>query len=139
MSAVPKAIAVKVDSRDQFRCVNCGARMTVVSGSRHHRMVRGIGGHRVSNLILLCGSGTTGCHGWVHSHPVEARRRGLIIPANHRPQRDPMEVPVMVLMEGIGKVWLLLDDDGGFEIVREVLALELLVAFGMRPFEEVGV
>lgn len=28
------------------------------------------------NLLTLCGSGTTGCHGWVESHPTWAEAHG---------------------------------------------------------------
>lgn len=31
------------------------------------------------NLLLLCGSGTTGCHGLVHARPLEARDEGFIV------------------------------------------------------------
>lgn len=33
------------------------------------------------NLLLLCGSGTTGCHGWVESHRDDARRDGFLVAA----------------------------------------------------------
>jgi hypothetical protein len=43
--------------------------------SVHHRRPRMMGGSRnestyikPANLIVLCGSGTTGCHGWVESN-----------------------------------------------------------------------
>jgi hypothetical protein len=35
--------------------------------------------HKPANLILLCGSGTSGCHGWVESHRMEARTFGFLI------------------------------------------------------------
>lgn len=35
--------------------------------------------HKSANLIALCGSGTTGCHGWVESHRAEARELGYLI------------------------------------------------------------
>lgn len=31
------------------------------------------------NLIRLCGTGTTGCHGWVESHRTEALRTGWLV------------------------------------------------------------
>ena len=33
-----------------------------------------------ANLVVLCGSGTTGCHGWVESHRAEARELGYLVP-----------------------------------------------------------
>jgi hypothetical protein len=59
-----------------------------------------------ANLITLCGSGTTGCHGWVEEHPLEAREFGWAV----RRGRDPAEVPVLTFEN----VWLLLHDDGGW-------------------------
>lgn len=47
--------------------------------------------HSPANVIELCGSGTTGCHGWVHQHVAEAERLGLIVPLG----RDPRKVPVL--------------------------------------------
>lgn len=35
--------------------------------------------HLPANLILLCGSGVTGCHGWVESNRNEARELGFLI------------------------------------------------------------
>lgn len=29
--------------------------------------------------MLLCGSGTTGCHGWTHAHPAAAYGAGLMV------------------------------------------------------------
>lgn len=53
--------------------------------------------------MLLCGSGTTGCHGWVHGHPREAYRLGLLVHSWH----EPATVPVFG-RQG----WALLDGDG---------------------------
>lgn len=72
-------------------CVRCGR--AVGRFSLHHRRMRSHpfdGLHEPSNLILLCGSGTTGCHGWVHAHPKEAMRDGWLVSA----YRDPARVPV---------------------------------------------
>lgn len=78
--------------RDGGRCARCGiglnrgARGT--AWSVHHRRPRGMGGSRsawvneAANLLLLCGTGVTGCHGWVESHRADARDLGWLIPAN---------------------------------------------------------
>lgn len=59
--------------------------------------------HCPCNGILLCGKGnTTGDHGWVHTHAIEARAQGLII-SRHDP-RGPYEIPAY--FEGRG--WFLL-------------------------------
>ncbi len=58
-----------------------------------------------ANLMLLCGSGTTGCHGWVESHRREAVTWGLLVP---RPGL-PSVTPVFYRRTE----WVLLDDNGG--------------------------
>ena len=57
-----------------------------------------------SNLLTLCGSGTTLCHGWVTDHPGEARDAGLSVSLH----ADPAGVPVET-WQGL----LMLDNDGG--------------------------
>lgn len=80
--------------------------------SLHHRKPRGMGGtkdpgiHSPANIIVLCGSGTTGCHGWVEQHRAESYDLGLLV---HRTD-DPSAVPVR-LSRGLG----LLLDDGGWQ------------------------
>lgn len=83
-----------VDERDGYACIRCGVSLFAVPGSRHHRKRRRVGGHAPSNLVLLCGSGTTGCHGWAHGNPREARICGLIVPTWIE---DPAAVPVLTL------------------------------------------
>lgn len=73
----------------------------------HHRKPRGMGGTRVDsgpeNLLLLCGSGTTGCHGWIESHREEAHEQGWLL---HRHEM-PYKVPVAYRGQ-----WMLLTGDG---------------------------
>ena len=72
----------------------------------HHRKNRSGGGTwAVSNLLHLCGSGTTGCHGVITCKPweIEARPNGLTVHPNH----EPAAVPVRLLGD-----WWLLDDHG---------------------------
>ena len=85
-------------------CEGCGrARAT----NWAHRVARGQGGAWCpSNGLHLCGSGTTGCHGWSHLHPTEAKARGWIV----EPWRDPAEVPALHWLHGL----VLLDVDGSF-------------------------
>ncbi len=74
----------------------------------HHRQARGMGGtrkvDRASNLVMLCGSGTTGCHGWVESHRTQSLADGWLV----RQTADPALIPV--LRWG---VLVYLEDDGG--------------------------
>ena len=80
-----------VGYRDKGRCAWCGEEVggTGLRGeswSLHHRRPAGMGGdrrpetHAPGNLVLLCGSGTTFCHGYVESHRDDAADRGFLIP-----------------------------------------------------------
>jgi hypothetical protein len=97
MSGPTPATRQAVAARAGYHCELC---YTPISGqaSIHHRRPRRMGGTRRSdvnepaNLMLLCGSGTTGCHGWVESHRKNALADGIIlydrdIPAEH-PYKD---------------------------------------------------
>jgi hypothetical protein len=97
MTGPTPATRETVAVRAGYHCELC---YTPISGqaSIHHRRPRRMGGTRRSdvnepaNLMLLCGSGTTGCHGWVESHRKNALADGIIlydrdIPAEH-PYKD---------------------------------------------------
>lgn len=103
-----------VDERDQYRCVRCGR--YIDGGSRHHRQLRRGGDHSTANLILLCGSGTTGCHGWVHAHPLKSYEVGLMVHSWH----DARDVPVLTV-----RGWLKLDRSGGEQRLAESEALAI--------------
>lgn len=77
----------------------------------HHRRNRSQGGKDVlSNLILLCGSGTTGCHGWVTENPDWAEIRGYTIKGT---KTVPADVPVVRFDITIGQpVYVRLTDSG---------------------------
>jgi hypothetical protein len=60
--------------------------------------------NRLENLLLVCGSGTTGCHGDVESHREQSYETGRLI----RSGGIPWEVPFMDLH---GHWWLLNGDD----------------------------
>lgn len=75
---VPRAVAELVRWRDRDRCVRCG--IYTPGGSIHHRQGRGgPDPHRPAALGLFCGSGTTGCHGYVHVHPAESYANGWMV------------------------------------------------------------
>lgn len=101
--------------RDQHCCVCCGNPARGGRGvdwSVQHRVPRGAGGTRrewinlPSNLILLCGSATTGCHGRVESDRVWAREFGWSV-------SDGLALPsqVILLHAPFGR-WVYLADDG---------------------------
>lgn len=92
MTTIPAKTRAAVRERDQDTCVRCGWHVNVAGGgSIHHRKRRKDGGHGLANLIVLCGDGVRGCHGWVTTHPAEAREDGLIVPT----WENPLEVPLM--------------------------------------------
>lgn len=103
--------------RAQYSCEPCGALTgdrRGVDWSVHHRLPRRMGGTKRAGvnspaaLLIVCGSGTTGCHGRIESFRAAAYERGLIL----RAHEDPLVVPVRL---SIGLV--LLTNDGAYEPV----------------------
>lgn len=113
MPGFPDPVRQLVYLRASYRCELC--RESAEGGSVHHRRPRGMGGDKrpetslASNALLLCGSGTTKCHGWVESHRDHALLLGLLIPKGS--PILPADIPV-ALGHGIGSVWL--TDDGQY-------------------------
>ncbi len=113
-----KVTVALVLERDQDACARCGAGIHGDRGwdwSIHHRCARGMGGsrsvvwmNRAANLVTLCGSGTTGCHGWVENHRALAYEQGWLVSRLRLP--IPSEVPIPHIIHGR----VLLDDFGGF-------------------------
>ena len=105
----PREVRQAVLVRAGWRCERCHVALGN-DYSLHHRRPRGMGGTKrpdlPSNLLALCGSGTTGCHGWVESRRAEAIEDGLLVRQHH----DPATVPVL-----LGCGWVLLRPDGSYE------------------------
>lgn len=99
--------------REDGKCFHCGKQVAIYEGetyhdlpvvkriaefSIHHRKPRGMGGSNsldiniFPNLIVLCGTGTTGCHGWVESHREQAYEEGLLI---HSGIGNPILTPAL--------------------------------------------
>lgn len=99
----PSPAAMEAVRKRDGGCVRCGRS----GGNTHHRKLRvhctKAEVHLLTNMIVLCGSGTTGCHGWVHRHPEESYKAGWLV----RSWEDPESVPVF---DWIGDRWLLHDD-----------------------------
>ncbi|SDD42756.1 hypothetical protein [Auraticoccus monumenti] len=83
--------------RDNRRCRRCGTARG--PHSLHHRQNRGMGGSRqvntLSRLVVLCGTGTTGCHGWITEHPAEAYATGWLI--RKLSPDDPEQIPLVTV------------------------------------------
>jgi len=100
-----------VKNRDQGLCVRCG----LPGNNFDHRKGRGRGGRwAASNGQTLCGSGTTGCHGWRTMNPAQALEDGFDVPGYARPELWPAR------RHGVG--WVLYDDEGGFEPIAAATA-----------------
>lgn len=107
------AVRKIVNVRDGMVCRRC-CRFIQREASIHHRLPRGMGGstskigaertERASNLVRLCGSGVTGCHGWIESNRQRAYQLGWLV---HR-WDDPAEVP---MIDNYGRTFWL-DDSG---------------------------
>lgn len=112
MSGVSIDVRAEVVARDQSRCVACSMHVDVGSGwySLQHRRARGMGGskaddtNRPTNLAVMCGTGTTGCHGRAEHDVVWARSMGYHVDS----WDDPAAVPIWV--ETLGCKVLLTDD-----------------------------
>lgn len=91
------------------RCEICG-RFPGDFFSIHHRRARGMGGTRSksvnmpANLLFVCGSGTTGCHGKIESFRHMAYQSGWLLKWGQDASAAPF-------VDSSG-VWWLLDNDG---------------------------
>jgi len=99
--------------------------------SASHIVAAGRGGTWApSNLLWTCGSGTTGCHGWLEHHPDEAAAGGWHI---RRTTRVPGEIPVWLRIPySPGGAWWLLDDDGLY-VPADLDQTPLLIDPAERP------
>lgn len=104
-----------VYARSGRRCERCGRRRGT---NWHHRKAAG----RIwtpENGLDLCGSGTTGCHGWVTHHPTLAKRYGWSV-SNYD---APLLAPVVVWLE-----WCYLTRDGQKVPIRNTANLPAIDA-----------
>lgn len=114
MRPTAKTLAL-VAARDSGRCAWCGGEVSGRRGedfSLHHRRPAGMGGdrrpetHGAGNLVLLHGSGTTGCHGAVESQRAYALAKGFLI--SKLSAEHPSTWPIQHAVHG----WCYLLDDG---------------------------
>lgn len=115
------AVGARTRSRLRERAHGCCERCGKPGATNaHHRLNQSQGGpDALSNLLLLCGSGTTGCHGWVTEHPDDAQALGYTVKLGQLrlSKGQPVSlhnVPVRRWSRVLGAgEWVLLDDDGG--------------------------
>jgi hypothetical protein len=107
------AARLLVRSRSAGTCELCAGQPAT---NWSHRKSRGQGGlWAPSNGLDLCGSGTTGCHGWLTHEPLLAAAGGWQL---LRDNRDPATVPVWLDSRLAGYGWWLLDDQACFTPVH---------------------
>lgn len=60
--------------------------------------------HEPANLIVLCGTGVDGCHGWVESNRTQARDQGFLI--------QKIELADQIPFQDSTGVWFQIDNQG---------------------------
>lgn len=95
---VPRWLREGVIERADCRCDWCGKYLPGQQYSLQHRRARGAGGranaHSWANLVVLCGSATTGCHGRVEN-TGPGRREGYALGFAIRGEvQRPEDVPI---------------------------------------------
>lgn len=93
-------VRAQVAMRADFRCEVCGRPVGGAAvRSWHHRRPRAAGGTRrtdtnsPANLLLVCGTGTTGCHGRIETNRAWARSRGYLVTQTADPSVVPVQLP----------------------------------------------
>ncbi|WP_323986242.1 HNH endonuclease [Microbacterium plantarum] len=112
------AVVDLIVARDQGACARCGTPVSHltrgIAWSVHHRRARGMGGSRdawinePANGVVLCGSGTTGCHGDIEKHRDVAYDTGWLI---RRGIQTAESIPLVHAIHG----YVYLDNMGGYE------------------------
>jgi hypothetical protein len=75
-----------------------------VATNMHHRKAEGQGGLSLpANLLDLCGSGTTGCHGWIEHNRTQSYDWGFLVKSTGDPELIPVwtggrrQIPILTL------------------------------------------
>lgn len=106
--SIPKKVREALKDRAFRSCEVCGR---YGATNAHHRKNRSQGGQDVlSNLMLLCGSGTTLCHGLITGSPRWAAEQGYTVWSHEDPDSKPVYIRGLLS---------LLCDDGSVVAVPE--------------------
>lgn len=131
--AFPPHTRTTILMRDGYTCQRCGtAPGDAWPGiNLQHRSARQMGGTNrphiclPSNGVTLCGSGVTGCHGWVEDHPEKAEELGFVVAS----WADPATVPVLTI-----NGWRLFHADGTVTVAdRPPMGESHMVAVRIHP------
>lgn len=108
---IPASVRADLRERAHGCCEVCGH-----SGATnaHHRVNQSQGGRdTLGNLLLVCGSGTTGCHGRITTNPAWARAQGYTV----RSTFEPTAIPLVRWSRWTGQPeTVLLHDDGTYAL-----------------------
>jgi hypothetical protein len=104
-TSISPALRAYIYERDEGRCQRCGRPCLDSEHSIQHRRPRQMGGdrnaNRPANLVLMCGSATTGCHAWAEfGNRTAAYQKGWLV---HR-WEDPAATPIL----RFDRTWFLL-------------------------------
>jgi hypothetical protein len=111
---IPTKLRDAILQRDSYQCQRCGRSIYGIRYSLHHRRRKGMGGSRLldtmANLVVLEGTGTTGCHGFVHTEASWAASygRGWLVPNGVTPKKWPVR-RFGRSWEQPGELWILAD------------------------------
>lgn len=116
-------VVTAILERAGFSCEVCAVMLGDRRGedwSVQHRRPRAMGGTRwrginlPSNLMILCGSATTGCHGFTESNRAAGVSAGWLVLS----RTDPLSVPVLITRDR----WCYLGDDAEYHDNPPVVA-----------------
>lgn len=113
--SIPRKVRAALHERAGDCCEICGVHG---ANNAHHRRNQSQGGRdTLANLLLLCGSGCTGCHGRVTLHPSWATENCYTI-QGLLDGDAPETVPVLIRGERC-----LLEDNGSVVVIPPVTAV----------------
>ncbi len=114
-SGFPAEVVDLALERAQWSCELCGRApgdRRGVDWSAHHRRPRAAGGttdpaaSTAANCLIVCGSGTTGCHGVIERYRRASYDAGWLVPQ----WVDPARMPVLLTVDGLRREVLLTVD-----------------------------